>query len=114
MKKYQSFSSENVQDLEMKFSIYLHRHVFVMICLREEIRKSTYLVPPSYTGIYPYDKKCLLTGYGVFGGGQAVSSSSHFRTASISKVLTAVGIMRLKEDARLDHNTKVFGPSGIP
>ena len=30
MKKYQSFSSENVQDLEVKFSIYLHRRVFVM------------------------------------------------------------------------------------
>ena len=29
-KKNQSFSSENVQDLEVKFSIYLNRHVFVM------------------------------------------------------------------------------------
>ena len=33
MKKYQSFSSENVQDLEVKFSIYLHRRVFVMYYL---------------------------------------------------------------------------------
>ena len=31
MKIYQSFSSENVQDLEVKFSIYLHRRVFVMV-----------------------------------------------------------------------------------
>ena len=31
MKKYQSFSSENVQDLEVKFSIYLNRRVFVML-----------------------------------------------------------------------------------
>ena len=30
MKKYQSFSSESVQDLEVKFSIYLNRRVFVM------------------------------------------------------------------------------------
>ena len=30
MKKYQSFLSENFQFLEMKFSIYLNRHVFVM------------------------------------------------------------------------------------
>ena len=32
MKKYQSFLSENFQFLEMKFSIYLNRRVFVMAC----------------------------------------------------------------------------------
>ena len=30
MKKYQNFLSENFQFLEVKFSIYLHRRVFVM------------------------------------------------------------------------------------
>ena len=30
MKKYQRFLSENFQFLEVKFSIYLNRHVFVM------------------------------------------------------------------------------------
>ena len=30
MKKYQSFLSENFQFLEVKFPIYLNRHVFVM------------------------------------------------------------------------------------
>ena len=30
MKKIISFSSENVQDFEVKFSIYLNRRVFVM------------------------------------------------------------------------------------
>ena len=30
MKKYQSFLSENSQCLEVKFSIYLNRRVFVM------------------------------------------------------------------------------------
>ena len=30
MKKYQSFSSENFQFLEVKFSIYLNRRVFLM------------------------------------------------------------------------------------
>ena len=29
--KYQSFLSENFQFLDMKFSIYLNRHVFVML-----------------------------------------------------------------------------------
>ena len=31
MKKYHSFLSENFQFLEVKFSIYLNRRVFVMI-----------------------------------------------------------------------------------
>ena len=31
MKKYQRFLSENFQFLEVKFSIYLHRRVFVML-----------------------------------------------------------------------------------
>ena len=33
MKKYQSFLSENFQFLEVKFSIYLNRRVFVMSVL---------------------------------------------------------------------------------
>ena len=31
--KYQSFLSENFQFLEVKFIIYLNRHVFVMTCI---------------------------------------------------------------------------------
>ena len=37
-------------------------------------------------------------------------SSSLLWTASISKVLTAIGIMRLIEEEKKDLNTKVFGP----
>ena len=33
MKKYQSFLSENFQFLEIRFSIYLNRRVFVMVGL---------------------------------------------------------------------------------
>ena len=33
MKKYQRFLSDIVQDLEVKFSIYLNRRVFVMLCI---------------------------------------------------------------------------------
>ena len=36
-----------------------------------------------------------------------------FRIASISKLVTAVGIMRLQEDGRLSLNDTVFGPDGI-
>ena len=42
MKRYQSFLSENFQFLEVKFSIYLNRRVFVM---------HTYL---------SYEEKCVL------------------------------------------------------
>ena len=41
MKKYQSFSSENVQDLEVKFSIYLNRRVFVMVGIVSRHFRST-------------------------------------------------------------------------
>lgn len=36
-----------------------------------------------------------------------------FRIASVSKLITAVAIMRLVEDAKLSLNDKVFGPEGI-
>ena len=52
-------------------------------------------------------------GYGVYGAGQPVTPSSQFRIASISKVLTAIGIMRLREEGKLDLGTKIFGPKGI-
>jgi len=38
---------------------------------------------------------------------------SRFRIASISKLVTAVGIMKLSEDGRLSLDDKVFGPDGI-
>ena len=41
MKKYQSFLSENFQFLEVKFSIYLNRYIFVM-----NASSKTSLMPP--------------------------------------------------------------------
>jgi len=38
---------------------------------------------------------------------------SKFRIASISKLVTAVAIMKLQEEGRLSLNDKVFGPDGI-
>ncbi len=38
---------------------------------------------------------------------------SKFRIASISKLVTAVAIMKLQEDGKLSVNDKVFGPDGI-
>ena len=36
-----------------------------------------------------------------------------FRVASVSKLITAVAIMKLREEGKLDLNTKVFGPDAI-
>ena len=38
---------------------------------------------------------------------------SKFRIASISKLVTAVAVMKLQEEGRLSLNDKVFGPEGI-
>ena len=38
---------------------------------------------------------------------------NQFRIASISKLVTAVGIMKLQEEGKLSLNDKVFGPDGI-
>lgn len=38
---------------------------------------------------------------------------SKFRIASISKLVTAIGIMKLKEEGKLSLDAKVFGPEGI-
>jgi CubicO group peptidase (beta-lactamase class C family) len=53
-----------------------------------------------------------------FGYGDTTSMTetqpySQFRIASISKLVTAVGIMKLHEDGKLSLNGRVFGPDGI-
>ena len=55
MKKYQSFQSENVSFLEMKFSIYLNRRVFVMLKWNEYTHKKR--LPPSDKGSFVKGKK---------------------------------------------------------
>ncbi|XP_046557378.1 uncharacterized protein LOC124266623 isoform X2 [Haliotis rubra] len=52
-------------------------------------------------------------GYGMAGVNRPVTSSSRFRIASISKPLTAIGLMRLVEQGQLTLDDKVFGPKGI-
>lgn len=42
-----------------------------------------------------------------------VTPRNLFRIASVSKLVTAVAIMKLVEDEKLDVNDKVFGPNGI-
>jgi len=44
---------------------------------------------------------------------ELVTPKSLFRIASVSKLITAVAIMKLVENEKLDVNQKVFGPLGI-
>ena len=50
--KNMSFLSENFQFLEVKFSIYLNRHVFVMRCLLLVKLKHFMLMPLLYNWCY--------------------------------------------------------------
>jgi CubicO group peptidase (beta-lactamase class C family) len=45
--------------------------------------------------------------------GIEIQPYSKFRIASISKLVTAVGVMKLQEEGRLSLDDKVFGPEGI-
>lgn len=62
------------------------------------------------------DNKLLYAkGYGYADQEQDIPTETHhiFRIASISKLITAAGIMKLAEDGHLDLNDPVFGPEGI-
>jgi len=45
--------------------------------------------------------------------GIPVEPYSKFRIASVSKLVTAVAVMKLQEEGKLSVNSKVFGPDGI-
>ncbi len=45
--------------------------------------------------------------------GEEVKPGHLFRIASVSKLITAVAVMKLFEEGKLDLDDKVFGPSGI-
>lgn len=61
------------------------------------------------------DKLLYAKGYGFADDELQIPTETHhiFRIASISKLITAVGIMKLIEDGNLHLNDLVFGPDGI-
>ena len=59
------------------------------------------------------DSLLYARGYGKADAGQAMAPGTTLRLASVSKLLTAVGIMRLQEKAMLFLDSPVFGPYGI-
>ena len=63
--------------------------------------------------IVRHDSLVYAKGYGMADTYTPVSPGTTFRLASVSKLLTAVGIMRLQEEGRVFLETPVFGPMGI-
>jgi CubicO group peptidase (beta-lactamase class C family) len=52
-------------------------------------------------------------GYADTAAGIETQPYSKFRIASISKLVTAIAVMKLKEEGKLSLEAKVFGPDGI-
>ena len=59
------------------------------------------------------DSLVYAKGYGMADERTPMTPGTCFRLASVSKLLTAIGIMRLQEEGKLFLDTPVFGPCGI-
>ena len=59
------------------------------------------------------DSLVYARGYGRADGGRPMVPGTLLRMASVSKLLTAVGIMKLQERGKLVLDTPVFGPFGV-
>ena len=59
------------------------------------------------------DSLLYARGYGQADGGRPMVPGTLLRMASVSKLITAVGIMKLQERGKLVLDTPVFGPFGI-
>lgn len=59
------------------------------------------------------DSLVYAKGYGIADYGQPMTPGTRMRLASVSKLLTAVGIMRLQEEGNVFLETPVFGPYGV-
>lgn len=59
------------------------------------------------------DSLLFAKGYGKADEDEPMRPGTIMRVASVSKLITAAGIMKLVEDGRLKLTDKVFGPSGI-
>ena len=59
------------------------------------------------------DSLIYARGYGRADGSRPMTPGTLLRMASVSKLLTAVGIMKLQEKGKLVLDTPVFGPFGI-
>jgi D-alanyl-D-alanine carboxypeptidase len=75
----------------------------------------THNIPGASIAISKNEKMIYAKGYGMANTStsEPVTPESVFRVASISKMFTGVGILKLVEDGELSLDDKVFGPTGI-
>lgn len=59
------------------------------------------------------DSLVYAKGYGISDIDKSTEANTLFRLASVSKLVTAAGIMKMQEDSLLSLSDKVFGPGGI-
>ncbi len=59
------------------------------------------------------DSLLYARGYGMADASTPMTPGTTLRLASVSKLLTAVGIMRLQEEGKVYMDTPVFGPYGV-
>ena len=59
------------------------------------------------------DSLLYARGYGMADSSTPMTPGTTLRLASVSKLLTAVGVMRLQEEGKLFMETPVFGPYGV-
>ncbi|MFA8433304.1 MAG: serine hydrolase domain-containing protein [Marinifilaceae bacterium] len=76
---------------------------------------SKWEVAGATVGVVKDGRLVFAKGYGLANreNGQEVQPHHLFRIASVSKLITAVGIMKLKEEGKLNLDDMVFGPKGI-
>ena len=60
-----------------------------------------------------HDSLLYAKGYGEADAATPMTPGTTLRLASVSKLLTAVGVMRLQEEGKLFLDTPVFGPLGV-
>ena len=60
-----------------------------------------------------HDSLLYARGYGKADPTTPMTPGTIMRLASVSKLLTAIGVMRLQEEGKLYLDTPVFGPYGI-
>lgn len=59
------------------------------------------------------DSLVYAKGYGMADDVTPMTPGTTLRIASVSKLLTAIGVMKLQEEAKLFLDTPVFGPTGV-
>lgn len=110
--KFESFPEPISYKISNEFSSndYFHKadSVFSKFLIKHQIKGASLAIAK--------DGKLMMAkgyGYANIENSEVVEPKHLFRIASVSKLLTAVSILKLYEDGKLDIDTNVFGENGI-